>query len=89
MNDFLLVFALVAILFGLCFLAMAIGLLVRRMILRGGCGSHAVIVDGEKISCGACPKKEIDLCESDDETGLAKIAAVGTMGRFDKDKPQD
>ncbi|MDA0321153.1 MAG: hypothetical protein O2923_00345 [Verrucomicrobia bacterium] len=80
----LLLMLVVLVAFGLCFAAMAVGVLIRGRAMRGGCSSDPVIDDdGRLASCGVCPKKEISLCETDDETGLAGVASLSTLGRFD------
>ena len=77
-------FLLVLGAFALCFAGMAIGLIIRGKRMRGGCGDEPVITeDGRLSSCGACPKKEIDLCETDDTMGTAEISSLGTLGRFE------
>ena len=75
----------VLIVFTGCFVAMAIGLIVRGIGPRGGCGSDPEELVGVE-SCGSCPKKEIDLCEEDDTTGLAAVSNLSTLGRFEKDE---
>lgn len=63
-------------LFGLAMLAMAVGVLVSDRSLRGSCGGPSVQgPDGEAVSCGACPRKERDVCPSDDRVAsLAQVA---------------
>lgn len=70
-------------LFGMAFLAMAIGLMLRGKVLRGGCGS-APAKDGRTIGCEACSKKQLNLCDEDDATGLAGPSFAATMGRFER-----
>lgn len=62
--------------FGLCMGAMGVGTMMSGRRLRGSCGGDAVIgADGREISCGACPKKESEICPSDDPlVALAQIA---------------
>ncbi|MCB1041302.1 MAG: hypothetical protein KDC35_00065 [Acidobacteria bacterium] len=72
--------------FGLCFAGMAIGFIVRGISLKGSCGGAAEIL-GEP-SCGACAKKEKELCPSDDESGLLRIAELGNPRRTEKDRGQ-
>ena len=52
------------------FACMAIGLLIRGHVMRGGCGTESKIEEGKLAYCEACPKKEISLCESEDTLGL-------------------
>ena len=69
------------ILFGLAFAAMAVGLFVRGKIMRGGCGSSHEIEAG---GCEACSKKALNLCDEEDEMGLAGPSFAGTLGRFSR-----
>ncbi|TVQ94144.1 MAG: hypothetical protein EA397_03070 [Deltaproteobacteria bacterium] len=56
--------------------AMAIGVLFSNRVLRGSCGGEEVLgPDGNPLSCGACPRKERDICPSDD--AVASLAQVG------------
>ncbi len=71
------------LLFALAFLAMAIGLMLRGKVMRGGCGS-APSDNGTAVGCEACSKKQLNLCDEDDTTGLAGPAFAATMGRFQK-----
>ena len=87
MSEFLAVLPVVLVVVGFSFAAMAIGLIFRGRIMRGGCGSSPGGHDSEDISCDACSKKTINLCESDDSTGLAAVSAVATWGRFEKKAP--
>ena len=57
------------------FLLMSVGVIFSNRILRGSCGGPEVLDSkGDAISCGACPKKEKDVCTSDNE--YAKLATV-------------
>lgn len=64
------------VLFGLCMLGMAIGVIVSDRSLRGSCGGPDIHdANGDALSCGACPKKEQEICPSDDPlVALAQIA---------------
>lgn len=54
MTSFLLVLGMM----GLAILAMAVGVIFKRPCLRGSCGGpEAMGVDGEPISCSACPNR--------------------------------
>jgi len=76
-----------AVVFGLCFSAMAVGLLVRGKVMRGGCGSEPG-AKGADGGCSVCGKRKINLCEAEDDMGLSAPSAVSTMGRFAKrDQP--
>lgn len=79
--TFLMTVGIAVILFGAAFLAMAIGLMLRGKVLRGGCGSSPA-KDGSTIGCEACSKKQLNLCDDDDNTGLAGPSFAATMGRF-------
>lgn len=69
-------FVLTLVLFATCMLGMGVGVLLSGRSLRGSCGGDGVIdAQGREISCGACPKKEHDVCPSDDPiVALAQIA---------------
>ena len=69
------------ILFALALSAMAIGLLLRGKVMRGGCGSHSA---EELAGCDACSKKVVGLCDEEDDMNIADVAFAGTMGRFSK-----
>lgn len=71
------------VLFGLAVIAMAVGLLLRGKVMRGGCGS-APPEGAEHIGCDACSKKQLNLCDDEDTTGLAGPSFAATMGRFEK-----
>ena len=73
--------ACAAVLFGLAVLAMAIGLMLRGKVMRGGCGSHTA-PDGAPLGCDACSKKQLNLCDEEETTGLAGPSFAATMGRF-------
>lgn len=68
--------------FAACMGAMAIGVLFSDRALRGSCGGPDVHdADGDAISCGACPRKEADVCPSDDElVRIARAAYPGASG---------
>ena len=54
-------------LFGVCMAAMGLGVIVSGRRLRGSCGGDSVHdPTGEALSCGACPKKQVQVCPSDD-----------------------
>ncbi|MFT7517909.1 MAG: hypothetical protein ACI9MC_000033 [Kiritimatiellia bacterium] len=69
-------FIFTIVFFGLAMSAMAIGVIVSNRSLRGSCGGPEIVTsDGEHLSCGACPRKEVDVCPSDD--ALVQIAQIG------------
>ena len=76
-------FVLAFVLFGVAFTMMGAGLILSNRQLRGSCGGGEIIAaDGAPISCGACPRKESDVCPSDDPLiALAQIAHPDTSRR--------
>ena len=67
---------LAPVIFGLCMAGMGVGVMLSGRLLKGSCGGEEVLgADGNPLSCGACPKKEADVCPSDDPlVALARIA---------------
>jgi hypothetical protein len=63
--------------------AMAVGLMLRGTIMRGGCGGHGA-ADDSPVGCDACSKKQLYLCDEEDTSGLAGPAFAATMGRFSR-----
>lgn len=63
-------------LFGLAMAGLGVGVLLSDRTLKGSCGGEEVLgPDGNPLSCGACPKKEAEVCPSDDPlVALARIA---------------
>lgn len=63
-------------LFGVAMTGMAVGVIFSDRKLRGSCGGDTIMgADGEAISCGACPKKESDVCPTDEPlVALAQIS---------------
>ena len=76
MCNLLMTVGVAIVVFGVCFLVMAVGLMLRGTVLRGGCGSHS-----GGGGCEVCSKKQINLCDSDND-GLAGPAFAATMGRY-------
>lgn len=62
--------------FAIAMVGMSIGVIVSNRRLKGSCGGEEVLgADGNPLSCGACPKKEAEVCPSDDPfVKLAQIA---------------
>ena len=53
------VFVAALAIFGLAFLAMAVGVMLSGRCLRGSCGGSGVSgPDGERLSCATCPNRE-------------------------------
>lgn len=73
--------------FAACFLLMGIGLFIRGMVLKGSCGGAAAVL-GER-ACGACAKKEKELCPSDDESGLLDISQISNPHRTERERRQE
>lgn len=64
--------------FGGAMAAMSIGVAGGRY-LRGSCGgAESLGPDGEPLGCGACPRKEAEVCPSDDPVVAA--ARLGYPG---------
>lgn len=62
--------------FAIAMTGMAIGVIFSNRSLRGSCGGESVRNgDGEIISCGACPKKESEVCPTDEP--LVALAQIG------------
>ena len=61
MGNFLITALLAVGIFALCIGAMAVGLAIRGRIMRGGCGSDTVVVDGVE-RCGACGSDRGERC---------------------------
>jgi len=72
------------ILFIGCVGAMAVGLMLRGRIMRGGCGSTHVDKDGNVIACESCSKKALNLCDEESSPELARASFAATMGRFER-----
>ena len=62
--------------FGLAMAGLSVGVILSDRTLKGSCGGESVPgPDGNPLSCGACPKKEAEVCPSDDPLiALARIA---------------
>jgi len=81
MSLVLVTFVLTLAIFGLAIILMAIGLLLRGKVMRGGCGSTPG-KDGTTIGCESCSKRDLNLCDEEDDMGLAGPSFAGTLGRF-------
>jgi hypothetical protein len=61
--------------FALAMAGMGIGVLVNGRRLRGSCGGDEVHgLDGDALSCGACPRNEAEICPSDDD--MVRLAVI-------------
>ncbi|MCK5032055.1 MAG: hypothetical protein KAS18_00440 [Calditrichia bacterium] len=75
---------LVLVIFGISFLLLSVGIIFsKKEIHAGSCGSE-LIVNGEHLSCGACPSKEAEICSSGDKDGFASVAQLGNPARKKK-----
>jgi len=70
--------------FGACFLMLGIGFFIRGAVLKGSCGGAAQVLGEE--SCGACAKKEREMCPSDDETGLLDLSQISNPHKTIKER---
>jgi hypothetical protein len=60
--------------FGLAMAGMGVGVIVSNRELKGSCGGAAELED-HGVACGACVKKEAEVCPSDDPlVALAQIS---------------
>ncbi len=84
MSTVLTTIVITAVLFGLAITAMAVGLLLRGKVMRGGCGGSSHDETAPPIGCDACSKKKLNLCDEEDEAGLAGPSFAATMGRFEQ-----
>jgi hypothetical protein len=79
-------FLLVLGIFGISFLLLSVGIIFsKKEIHAGSCGSE-LIVNGEHLSCGACPSKEAEICSSGDNEGFATVSQLGNPKRKKKFK---
>ncbi len=68
------------VIFALLIAGMSIGILLSNRRLKGTCGGEpARGPDGLPMLCGACPKKESDVCPTDNP--LVAVAMVGNPSR--------
>lgn len=69
------------ILFALSFFLLSIGTIFGKKEIKGhSCGSK-IVVDGEELSCGSCPSKQAEVCQSGDKEGFATISQLGNPKR--------
>jgi len=77
-------FLLVLGIFGIAFFLLSVGIIFsKKEIHAGSCGSD-IVVDGEKLTCGACPSKEAEICSSGDKDGFATVSQLGNPKRKKK-----
>ena len=74
--------------FAICFFIMGVGLFIRGVVLKGSCGGVTQVL-GDEASCGACAKKEKEICPSEDRTGLLNISQISNPHRTLKEKHRD
>lgn len=60
--------------FATAMVGLSIGVIISNRSLQGSCGGAASLDLGGDPMCGACGKKEADMCPSDDE--LVRIAQI-------------
>ncbi|MDJ0835244.1 MAG: (Na+)-NQR maturation NqrM [Acidobacteriota bacterium] len=70
--------------FGLFFFMLGVGFFIRGVVLKGSCGGAAAVLGEE--SCGACAKKEAEICPTDDDTGLLNISNISNPHRTMKER---
>ena len=78
---------LTTLFFAGCVLLLSIGFLIRGAVLKGSCGGAAAQL-GDDASCGACAKKEKEICPTDDETGFVRMSQISNPHRTLKDRPE-
>jgi hypothetical protein len=67
---------LTLVVFAFCMAGLGIGVITSGRRLRGSCGGEEVVdAQGNALSCGACPKKEREVCPSDDP--IVALAQIG------------
>lgn len=60
--------------FGLALVGMGVGVILSNRELKGSCGGAAGLEE-QGVSCGACVKKEAEVCPSDDPlVALAQLS---------------
>ena len=67
--------------FCLAVLAMAVGVIVKGKSLAGSCGGKITIDEG--LEDCVCVRKEADMCASDEENDLVRLAQLGNPSRKD------
>jgi hypothetical protein len=73
-------------LFSGAFFLLSIGVILgKKQLHAGSCGSN-IKIEGEALSCGACPSKEAELCASGDKDGLATLSQLGNPTRKNRFK---
>ncbi len=74
-------FLFAIIIFSSAIFLLSIGMIIKKKKLHvGTCGSN-IKVNGEDLTCGACPSKEAEICASGDKEGFATLAQLGNPGR--------
>ncbi|PIE01882.1 MAG: hypothetical protein CSA81_09615 [Acidobacteria bacterium] len=67
------------IIFGICLLGLAIGVILKGMEIKGSCGGASRVVGEDSCACGRRTK---DICPSQDKSGLLELAEIGDPGRI-------
>jgi hypothetical protein len=67
--------------FGVAFFLLALGAIFSKKSIRAGSCGHGIHVKGEEISCGVCPSKKAEICQSGDKEGYATLAQIANPSR--------
>jgi len=88
MEEFIAAVIVIAIIFGFCFAAMSVGLIIRGKKMRGGCGSHGHSdkkEEKEHSRCGFCAeKKKLNICSAENKGAVKEVSKLNTLGRFEE-----
>ena len=72
------------IIFAIAIFLLSIGIIFKRDLPPAGCCSSDIEVNGENLTCGACPSKDAEICEEGDKDGYATLAQLGNPSRKGK-----
>jgi hypothetical protein len=72
---------LAILLFTVAFFLLSIGIIFKRKRTYTGCCGNQVETGGEKLTCGACPSKKVEVCQDGDKDGYATLAQLGNPSR--------
>jgi len=70
---------LTLVIFGICLVGLAIGVILNGMVIHGSCGGAAKALGDDSCACG---RRSRDVCPSQDETGLLGLAEIGDPSRI-------